>query len=142
MASKRNQIVDALAAQLQNVPEVSGRVYRSRMEAFQRSEAPAIIIEPGPDNANTEPVSTCHVDWSLTVFVMVIARGAIPDEAADPIVSKVYELIMADRTVGGLAMDCYPAAIEPTFESADRPASLTLMSFDVRYRSSLTSIES
>lgn len=141
MTSKRNQIVDHIHGLLETITELNGRCYRSRTEAFQRAESPAIVVEPGADTAAEQRVSSCYIDWSLTVFVMVIARGSIPDEAADPIVRQVHSRVMADRTLGGLSMDCYPEAVEPTFESADRQAALTLMTFGVRYRTSIESID-
>ena len=74
-------------------------------------------------------------------MVMVIARGAVPDQAGDPIVCQVHTRLMADRTLGGLAMDIVPANVEPAFDSADRPSSLTLLTYEVRYRTSVEDIQ-
>jgi hypothetical protein len=140
--SIREQILAAIATALTNTTQVSTRIYRSRVEAFSRSEAPALVIEPGTDELLQE-VSTCKYDWRLTVTVAVYTRGGtIPDQTADPIVVDVHARLMADRTLGGLAMDVIPISVDPTFEGADQVACWTVMSFAVRYRTSVTSITS
>jgi hypothetical protein len=80
-AIKREQIIAAVATALAGTTGVSTRIYRSRAEAFARDEAPAIIIEPAADVPRGEPVSTCKIDWTLTIAVIVYTRGAIPDRA-------------------------------------------------------------
>lgn len=140
--SIRERIVAAMAAALAGTTQVSTRIYRSRVEAFSRSEAPALVVEPGTDEVLQE-VSTCKLDWRLTVTVAVYTRGGtIPDQTADPIVIDVHSRVMADRTLGGLAMDVIPVSVEPIFESADQVAAWTVITFAVRYRTSVTSITS
>lgn len=138
MSSRREQIVAAIAATLAGtVP-----IYRTRVEAFQRSEAPAIVVEPGPDTSGPEPVSTCRIDWTLQVLIAVHTRGGIPDQTADPIISDIHAALMADRTIGGLAMDIWPVSVDPQFDKADSTSCWTVCTWRVRYRTSLASIES
>lgn len=140
--SIRERIVAAMAAALANTVQVGTRIYRSRVEAFSRAEAPALVVEPGTDEVLQE-LSICKLDWRLTVTVAVYTRGgSIPDQTADPIVIDVHSKIMADRTLGGLAMDVIPVSVDPTFESADQVACWTVITFAVRYRTSVTSITS
>jgi hypothetical protein len=51
VSSKRELILQAAAAALAGLSPVGSRVFRSRIEAFQRSEAPSIVVEPGVDEA-------------------------------------------------------------------------------------------
>ena len=142
MASKREQIMAAIKTALTNTTGVGTRIYRSRVEAFNRNEAPALVIEPGTDTAATEPVSTCKIDWTLTVLVAVHTRGGIPDQTADPIIASVHSKLMADRTLGGLIMDIWPISVDPQFDKADAASCWTVCSYQVRYRSQVTTIES
>ena len=67
MTLKRESIIAALTAALASCEGVSGRIWRSRVEAIQRMEAPAIVIEPDVDQPSAEQVSTCKIDHRLQV---------------------------------------------------------------------------
>ena len=140
MPTRREQILSAVATALAGTSGVSGRVYRSRQEAFSRSESPSVIVEPGPASSGPEPVSTCKIDHTLTLVVLVYARGLIPDQVADPVVQSVHSLLMADRTLGGLALDIWPLSRDPQFEAADTAAVVEVLSYRVRYRTSVTDL--
>jgi hypothetical protein len=142
MASKREQILAAIRTTLTNTTGVGTRIYRSRVEAFQRNEAPALVIEPGNDTSAPEPVSTCKIDWTLQVLIAVHTRGGIPDQAADPIIVSIHSKLMADRSLGGLVMDIWPVSVDPQFDKADAASNWTVCAYQVRYRTSLDSIES
>ena len=140
MATRREQILSAVATTLANASGANGRVYRSRQEAFSRSESPSVIIEPGPEPKSAEPVSTCKIDHSLTLTVAVYARGLIPDQVADPVVESVHSLLMADRSLGGLVMDIWPLDRNPEFDAAEGAAVVEVLSYRVRYRTSVTDL--
>jgi hypothetical protein len=140
MTSKRELILQAAAAALVGTNDVGTRIWRSRLEAFQRSEAPAIVIEPGNDEASAPSASNCYIDWNFTLLVAIYTRGHQPEQIADPIVCDVHARLMTDRSLGGLAMDLWPIAVEPSFEKADRPALWTVMTYRVRYRTTTTSL--
>ena len=140
MSTKREQILAAIATTLEGTADVGTRIYRSRVEAFARNEAPALVIEPGTDSAAEEQVSTCKIDWRLPVLIAVYTRGPIPDQLADPIIASIHSQLMADRTLGGLAMDIWPGTVDPQMEKADQPALWTVLTYNVRYRSSVTDL--
>lgn len=142
MATKREQILAKVATTLATTTGVTGRIYRSRQEAFARNEAPAMVIEPGPDNAAPEPVSTCKIDWTFTVVIAIYARGAIPDQAADGVIQSMHNLLLADRSLGGLAMDIWPASFDPQFDKADLASAWIVTTYTVRYRTGVTDLSS
>jgi hypothetical protein len=141
-AIKRERIMAAVASALASTTGVGGRVYRSRVEAFARNEAPAIVIEPGNDVPASEPISTCRIDWRLDVLVQIHTRGAIPDQLAAPIVASVHSLLMADQTLGGLALDVWPGTVQHQREQADAAAGWVTCPYSVRYRTSTTDLTS
>jgi hypothetical protein len=136
-ASKRERIMAAVATTLVGTADVGTRIYRSRVEAFSRNESPALVVEPGIDTAAPEPVSTCKIDWTFQLIIAVYTRGAVPDLVADPVITSVHSKLMADRSIGGLAMDLWPISVEPQLASADLPALWTVLTYQVRYRTSL-----
>lgn len=140
--TKREQIIAAIATALDDVEAVNGRIYRSRVEAFARNEAPALVIEPGVDTAAPERVSTCKIDWTLNVILAVYTRGNIPDQLADPIILDIHEKLLTDQTLGGLVMDIWPSNHDPQFAAADQPAGWYVLNYTVRYRTGVTDLSS
>ncbi len=134
MTLKREQINAAVRTLLGPTAGVGGRVYRSRVEAFARNEAPALIVEPTDENARQEPVSLCWIDWTLGLDVVVHTRGHVPEQLAAAIQVDVHSRLMADRSLGGLAIDTWPTRTQYLKDQADQTAGWTVMSYGVRYR--------
>ena len=76
----------------------------------------------------------------MRVRIVVIVRGTIPDNVADPTVESLFTKVLNDPTVGGLAKDIRPAT--QTFEvlEADQPAGLITCEFEIDYRTSYNSL--
>ncbi|MEI8251260.1 MAG: hypothetical protein WCF98_08850 [Synechococcus sp. ELA057] len=140
MSSKREQILAAVHTLLINTNGVDGRVFRSRQQAFSRDEAPAIVIEPGRDAPAV--VSICKLDWTLDVLVAIYARGVVPHQEADPIVVAMHNELMGDRSLGGLVMDMVPTSVNPQFDQADFSTLWLVCTYQVKYRTSISSLES
>jgi hypothetical protein len=138
--SRRESILTAIVAALQGTTQVGSRIYRSRMAAFQRGEAPAITVEPLNDTA-TQTLSLPRLDWRLLVRVAIIVRGHPPDQLADPIVTDMHAKLMADLTLGGYAIDIQPQGV--TFEMADgdQGPGVVLCDYLVQYRTSVANLE-
>ena len=69
MASKREDILDAIKTALAGTVGVSTRIYRSRtIPLAQRSQLPALIIEWSSDNPE-QNTALPTLDWSLSVSV-------------------------------------------------------------------------
>jgi hypothetical protein len=145
MATRQEQIVAYAAALLVGADGVGNRIYRSRQEAYSRDESPSISVEPGPDTASSQPVSTCYIDWTFQLVIAVFSRGTVPpsgtplmglsaDQVADPVIQSIHSLLMADRSIGGLAMDVWPISRDPQMVSAEDPSIVTVLTYQVRYR--------
>lgn len=137
--SKREQILAAIRSTLTNTVGVGTRIYRSRVEPLARQESPAIIVEPIKDTC-AQNTSLPTLDWSLIVRVAVIVRANIPDQAADPTVESLHSKLMADLTLGGLAIDIQPIQVEFQTVEADVPAGVVMCDYRVQYRTSVTNL--
>jgi hypothetical protein len=133
MTTRRETILTAVRTALTGTTGVSTRIYRSRVEPMARAESPAIVIEPVNDTAE-QNTSLPMLDWSLTVRVSVIVRGAIPDQVADSIVESLHSKLMADLTLGGVAMDIRPQSVNFELVEADQPAGVISCDYLIRYR--------
>ncbi len=133
MTTRRETILTAVRTALTNTTGVGTRIYRSRVEPMARAESPAIVVEPVSDQAE-QNTSLPTLDWSLTVRISVIVRGAIPDQVADPIVESLHSKVMADLTLGGVAMDVRPVSVNFELVEADQPAGVISCDYLIRYR--------
>lgn len=139
MASKEEQILAHIASTLAATSGIA-TVYRSRAEAFSRDEAPAMVVEPQPSRC--QPFSTCKLDWFLDVAVVIHTRGAVPDQLADPIRVSAHSLLMADRSLGGLAIDIVPVSCDPQRDKADLLSLWQVNVYQVKFRTLHSNLES
>jgi hypothetical protein len=133
MTTKRESIMQALFTALSGTTGVNTRIYRSRVEPVARAESPALVLEPV---SNTVEQNTClpTLDRTLTFRVVVIVRANVPDQTADPIIQSLHAKIVADLTLGGLAIDVQPGPTEFTLEQADTPVGVIYCTYRVLYR--------
>ena len=141
MTTKRESILADIASSLAGTVQVGSRIYRSRVVPLSRGESPAIVVEPVSDTAE-QNTSLPTLDWSLTVRVSVICRGAVPDQQADPIVEDMHSRIVADLTLGGYAIDVQPESVSFEMLDADQPAGVISCTYVVRYRTSVSDLSS
>ena len=139
--TKREQILAAIRTALNGTTGVSTRIYRSRVEPLARQESPAIIVEPIKDRCE-QNTSLPTLDWSLLVRVAVVIRANVPDQAADPVVESLHSKLMADLTLGGLAIDIQPIQVEFQTVEADVPAGVAMCDYLVKYRTSVVNLSS
>jgi hypothetical protein len=136
MATKRELILEAIKTALTGSATLDATVYRSRVTPLARGESPAVIVEPVRNDVEQ---NTClpTLDHSMQVRVAVIVRGEIPDQLADPVINAAHSAIMADLTLGGLAIDVQPGETEFTIQDADQPVGVIFSIYIVRYRTSV-----
>ena len=139
MASKRERILAALKTTLAGTTGVGTRIYRSRSEPTTRSESPLIILEWSSDQPDIRG-TTGHIDWTLRIRVVVISRGKNPDNLADGTIESLHSKLLADPTVGGLAIDIRPSTTTFELIEADQPAGLIMCEFEVDYRTTYGSL--
>lgn len=105
MTSKAEAIAAAVHAKLSTLSTVpAARVYRDLHGALAAKALPAIAVETG-DEAEPQRLVIGHVMRTTEIRVVVLAAGASPFTAADPIVVEVFDKLAADRTLGGLAFE-------------------------------------
>lgn len=139
MTTKRESILAAVKTALTNTTGVGTRIYRSRVDPLSRGESPAIIIEPISDTPE-QNTSLPTLDWTLRIRVVVIERSDIPDQAADDTIESLHSKLMADLTLGGLAIDIQPAQTSFQLLEADQPAGVIFCEYEIRYRSQVADL--
>lgn len=132
MSTKRETILSAITTKLQTIPGLT--VQRSRPLPFGRQKLPAAGVEPVQDIADN---STIHYnDWSLVIQVMLLVKGDVPDQVADPFLQAIYEKLMEDQALGGLTMDIQPISFENDIIEGDGANGVAILRFRISYRTS------
>ena len=140
MASKREDILDAIKTALANTTGVGSRIYRSRtIPLAQRSQLPALIIEWSNDTPE-QNTALPTLDWSLSCSVTILSSGDVPDSQADATLVSMHSKIMADLTLGGEAIDIQPSSVSFEAIDGDSPIGVTTMGYLVRYRTEVDDI--
>ena len=139
MTTKRESILTAVKTALTGTAGVGTRIYRSRVDPLSRGESPAIIIEPVSDTPE-QNTSLPTLDWTLRIRVVVIERSDVPDQAADDTIEDMHSKLMADLTLGGLAIDIQPAQTSFQLLEADQPAGVIFCEYEIRYRSQVADL--
>lgn len=137
MSTKREQILSALKTKLDAVSEATGGVYRSRVYAFTRAQTPALIIEPVSDTPDITVMG--FIDWGLLIRVAVVVRGDIasdvsPETIADPVVNHIHEILVSDKSLGGLSMDIEAVSANFELQGGDQPIAVISLGYRVQYR--------
>lgn len=114
------------------------RVDRSRADKYSGAEAPALNLLPDSEDPAENTIG--QIDARLAVEVQVYHRGIEPDRLADPIVEAVHAALMAEPTLGGLAIDMFENGTSWDFDETDRTALLVRMRFVVWHRHDRTSL--
>jgi hypothetical protein len=99
MASKPEQICQAITQALQDVPGVTG-VYRDRSDAFTREESPALLVECIDED--TDPLGGGQGPWltvgqtdrnTLRVAITVVVRDPSWQQVADAVRCQAHARI-------------------------------------------------
>ena len=119
---------------------VDTRIYRSRVEAFKKSEHPCLIVEPITDSAshNTNP----RISWDLIFAVTVLVRADEPDSAADDTISDIHSKIMSDTTLLNSVVDIQPIKTDWQFFEADETLGIIVNQYKVTYQTAIDDLES
>ena len=128
--TRREDILEALLTKLGTVAGV--HAYRNRQDPVTRAEGVVVELLPQSEEWSDKTVHGWGVR-RLSVSVDVIARGAPPDQVADPGVAGCHAAIMADQTLGGKCTGIAETGISWETEDADLDAVRVSRGYDITY---------
>lgn len=131
MPTIREQILAGLKATL--TAAGIAHIYRSRQTAFSREEGVVTAIEPVRDDPEYMVTLSGPGMGMLTVHIVTIARGEIPDQVADPRLADIVAALHADRTLGGLCSMLWLKSTDWDFDDADLGAVVVTQQWDLQY---------
>lgn len=134
--SIREQILVAvLAAVRPQVEALGATLHRSPTVAISREQCPALVVFPESESITER--SNDRVTRELTVRIVALARAvppAIPETEADRLLTAAHAALMADGTLGGLALGIREQECEWEVEDADAVAVALPTRYRITYR--------
>lgn len=128
-------LLAALDAVRAPVMALGATLHRSPKVALTRDQCPALVVFPETD-AITERAND-RVTRLLTVRLVALARAvppAMPDTAADLLLTAAHAALMADATLGGLALGIREQDGEFEIEDADDVVAALPARYAITYR--------
>jgi hypothetical protein len=138
-ASLRSRILQALLDQLIDATPAGRNVFRERRRAMPADAAQAVNIVPESD-PRQDTGGNQKTDRFLTVDFQVLARGDTPSDVADPVLVVIHELLMANRTLDGLAIDIVAGDNDFEYDDADDDLAVVHQRYAVLYRTHETDL--
>ena len=103
MSSGALTAYDAFYTAITTAPlDVGYTVYSNRLDALERGDLPAVVVEMGDEPApSADDVTIGQCLRYLDISVAILVDSATPYSAADAALIETYDLIVADQTLGG-----------------------------------------
>lgn len=141
MSSRVELIMAALVTALtvpamNSVPAAS--VHRDLDSAISAG-FPAVVVEEGNEPAPGRDIIS-RAARELEVHLRILIKGSSPYALADAPMIEAYNRIMADGTLGGLAMEIVEGETARERAVLERPVAVVTKTFTVRYRTAETSL--
>lgn len=138
MSSIREQILARMLVVLTGTLPNAIPVYRSRVDAFARSEEPSVVVRP--DVEDTKALSELLDASDFDVFVEVIVRGDVWDSLADPIIIAAHGLLLKDAALATLCSKLRRTAAKWEAHEADLTAGILSQTYKMKYDSPTNSL--
>ena len=134
--SKSERILAAIAATLAPTAGIASRVFRDRWEAVARNEMPCLVIEP--QGEDPQIVAIPYTDSTLTLNVDILVSGSPLSTLADPTRVDAHARLMADRSLGGLALNLEAGPVAWSAEPGE--IGILSLTYRVTYRTLTTDL--
>lgn len=143
MPSRAEQIIQAIVAVLTSPTMASvpaAQVYRDLDRALDAAVPAALVVESGDEPA--PDLATLGIAYrTLGVRVTALVKGANPATLADAPMLEAYGRILADRTLGGLAVDISEGETQRQTNVLETGVAAVAKHYQVQYRTDAYSLE-
>ena len=132
----RQQIREYFGTTLTGLITTGSNVYESRVYTLQESTLPSLVIYTKAESSEPIVIGTDRVmSRELSVVVEGYCKATSNfDDTIDTISKEVEEAIAADRTLDGLAKDCYLESTEIEFNGeGEKPLGYVSLTFLTNY---------
>lgn len=138
MSSVREQILVRMLTVLTGTLPNAIPVYRSRVDAFARSEEPSVVVRPGDEATRAFSDQSDNSDFA--VLVEVVVRGDVWDSLADPIIVAAHALLLNDAALAALCSKLRRTEAKWEAHDADLTAGVLTQTYHLQYRTPINSL--
>ena len=132
----RQQIREYFGTTLTGLATTGANVYESRVYTLQEDTLPSLVIYTKSESSEPIVIGVDRVmSRELAVVVEAYCKATSNfDDTIDTISKEVEEAIAADRTLDGLAKDCYLESTEIEFNGeGEKPLGYVSLTFLTNY---------
>lgn len=137
MTSIRERIVRALIDRLTEAIAPTP-VLRQPTTPITREQSPALLLFV--DGEAITAKANLLVDRTLSVRLVAIARGDTAFERTDQLILTAHAALLAEPSLGGLAMGIAETDLDWDTEDADAGALALPIRFEIRYRTAINDL--
>lgn len=116
-------LCDAIVATLTVAPKLAdGEVVSYRRRSMPPNVNRRVYVYLEDSTNDRGAIKGAPMDWRTRIRIECVARdipGVMSEVVADALLAQVYARIMADTTLGNLALDVFPEAVAWTGDEAD-----------------------
>lgn len=138
MTTRALAIADHIAGLLAGVSDVT--IHRDIVRAIDRTEQLSLVVEQGDEPAPQRDTIATY-ERQIDIHVAAVAKGSEPYGRADVPLSAAHDLILQDRSLGGLAMDIDEGPTTRQRDSLEREVGVVTKTYRVVYRTTADSLE-
>lgn len=133
MTTKRETILAYVKTLLDGLPSGgTPKVFRSRPEALRSEELPAWLLDWTADGADYNTMD--FINRTLNIRITLLVNSLTADAVADPLYAAMYEVMMANRSLGGRCQDLTPVGDTVQYTEGDKPIMALSCQFLCTYR--------
>lgn len=138
MTTRSLAIADHIADLLAGITGVT--IYRDIVRAIDRTEQLALVVEQGDEPAPQRDTLATY-ERRIEINVSAVAKGSDPYSSADAPLTDAHDLIMADRSLTGLAVDVEEGPTTRQRDTLEREVGVITKTYSVAYRTAADSLE-
>ena len=132
----RQQIREKLGTTLTGLTTTGSNIYQSRVYPLENINLPALVIYTKSETSEPIVIGTNRVmSRELSVIIEAYVKATSNfDDTIDTISKEVEQAIAADRTLDGLAKDCYLESTEIEYTGeGEKPLGYVSLTFLTNY---------
>jgi hypothetical protein len=130
----RHQIRDAAGDAVTGLLTAGTRVFKSRIYPLTDAEMPALLVYTTTEDSERDGMGETLARSLSLVVEGYIKSSATIDNQLDKLSAEVESAMASDRTLGGLARDCYLSGTEINFTGdGEVPIGVVTMTFLITY---------
>ena len=134
--SRRDQIVAAAVAALNNGADCPATAYRTRLDALNSGELPAFLV--CVTSESVERIGGDSAQRKLTLHVEAMDAGAPPqDQALDPLLTYAAQALWADAAFQALIVGMSEGKLAWEFQAGASDYACAAIDFEVTYTTAL-----